>query len=338
VLDEATILSLRANQRFLIWELQRRGVEVTIIDRAHEVFEATYNGRRELLVDIDSSIMPYTASTIASNKILTKKVLARAGVTVPPGELFHIEERDAALRYAGAIGFPVVVKPNLGTCGEQVHVHLEHIEELERAIDQLIEHKGDVGFVVEEHFEGLEYRVFVTRAGKYAVLWREPAYVVGDGVSTIAELAAHESARRMNPRENALGEIVLDSIAETFLRKNGRSFDSVPGPAEKVYVRANSNVSTGGVCSDFTDEVHQSVIEICRKALAAFPGMPYAGIDFMTLDATKPQDSGSYRIVEANPLPGIGMHIAPGEGKSRDVAAMLVDLIFPETVRLLKAV
>ena len=51
----------------------------------------------------------------------------------------------------------------------------------------------------------------------------------------------------------------------------------------------------------------------------------------MTTDIGAPQTGESYRIIEVNSLPGIGMHIAPGQGRPRNVAGYLADLIFPET-------
>ena len=55
------------------------------------------------------------------------------------------------------------------------------------------------------------------------------------------------------------------------------------------------------------------------------------GLDFMSSDITCEQRADSYRIFEMNSLPGIGMHIAPGRGVSRNSAAIIADMIFPET-------
>ena len=48
---------------------------------------------------------------------------------------------------------------------------------------------------------------------------------------------------------------------------------------EKVYLRSNSNVAMGGVCEDYTDRTHPSVIDIGMRVLSSFPGLPYVGID-----------------------------------------------------------
>lgn len=107
--------------------------------------------------------------------------------------------------------------------------------------------------------------------------------------------------------------------------------DSIPKVNEKVYLRANSNIATGGTCEDFTDKVHPSVIKICKKVLETFPGLPYAGIDFLCSDISKKQTKNSYIILEVNSIPGIKMHMYPSIGTSRNISKYIVDLMFPET-------
>ena len=87
----------------------------------------------------------------------------------------------------------------------------------------------------------------------------------------------------------------------------------------------------GGVCEDYTDIVHPSVIDIGMKVLSSFPGLPYVGIDFMTNSIDQKQNDESYRIIEINTIPGIHMHFRPAIGKPQNIAKYIVDLIYPET-------
>ena len=73
-------------------------------------------------------------------------------------------------------------------------------------------------------------------------------------------------------------------------------------------------------------------MDIGLKVLEAFPGLLYAGIDYMTNAITNPQTNNSYRIIEINTIPGIDMNFRPAYGKSRNIAKYMVDLIFPEPV------
>ena len=51
----------------------------------------------------------------------------------------------------------------------------------------------------------------------------------------------------------------------------------------------------------------------------------------MSKDITANQIADMYNIVEVNTVPGIHMHMRPSEGKPRNVAKYMVDMIFPET-------
>ncbi|MCB0328042.1 MAG: hypothetical protein KDD70_00220 [Bdellovibrionales bacterium] len=322
---------LRANPRFLARALRERGIEVNILDIENEIIEAEFAGHRELLLDIDSSLMPFASSSIASSKSVTKLLLRRGGVSVPKGQRFLSDEVQEACAFADLLGYPVVAKPSLGVQGELVHLDLSCALDLEWALRNIQEKRGVGEVLIEEQFFGKEYRVFYTQRGDYAVLHRDPAHVIGNGLNTIRELAEVESYRRMNPRINCLCPIELDEEASRYLRIHGMTLDTVPAEDAKVYLRSSSNIKMGGVATDVTDDVHPSVLDIARRALAAVPGLPYAGIDFMTEDISAEQSERSYRVLEINSLPGIGMHINPAHGSSRDVAGMLVDLIFPET-------
>ena len=174
--------------------------------------------------------------------------------------------------------------------------------------------------------------MFVTKNGDYAVLLRDPAHIYGDGINTIEYLIKKENYERMNPRTNALCEILVDEELLKYLSKKGLSLQSIPANGEKVYLRPNSNVAMGGICEDYTDRVHPSVIEIGLNVLKAFPGLPYVGIDFMTNSITEMQTDDSYRIIEINTVPGVHMHFRPAIGKSQNIAKYIVDMIYPETI------
>ena len=135
----------------------------------------------------------------------------------------------------------------------------------------------------------------------------------------------------MNPRTNALCEILVDDELHNYIRKKGLSMNSIPTLGKKVYLRPNSNVAMGGVCVDYTDKVHPSVIDVGMDVLKAFPGLPYVGIDYMTNHISEKQNEDTYRIIEINTVPGVHMHFRPAIGKSQNIAKYMVDLIFPET-------
>lgn len=324
--------NLHSNQKILIYEMLKRGIDVEVLDENLELIKATYNGHEELIYDRDSSIMPYSLSVLAGDKGLTKKILMDNGISVPIGETFYLRDYDYILKAFEVLSSPVVLKPVFGSHGYDVYIDLKNKSELESAIEKMTLSRGEnTKVLIEEYFDAPEYRVFVTKNRDFAVLNRDPAHVFGDGKSTIRELIDQENYQRMNPRTNALCEILVDDELHNYIRKKGLSMNSIPTLGKKIYLRPNSNVAMGGVCVDYTDKVHPSVIDVGMDVLKAFPGLPYVGIDYMTNHISEKQNEDTYRIIEINTIPGVHMHFRPAIGKSQNIAKYMVDLIFPET-------
>lgn len=324
--------NLHSNQKILIYEMLKRGISVEVLNEQLELIKASYKGHDELIYDRDSSITPYSVSVLAGDKGITKEILNRNGISVPTGAVFSANYVSDIVRAFEVLDGPVVLKSVFGSHGYDVYTDLRTKDEVIEALAKIVRTKGDKAkVVIEEYFKAQEYRVFVTKNRDYAVLLRDPAHVYGDGVSTIRELIDIENYARMHPRTNALCEILVDDEMLRYMRKNGIGMNDVPYKGEKVYLRPNSNVAMGGICEDYTDRVHPSVIDVGMRVLDAFLGMPYVGIDYMTNCITEEQNDDSYRIIEINTVPGVHMHFRPAIGKSQNIAKYMVDLIYPET-------
>lgn len=330
MLDNSELIKLHTNQRLLVMEMQSRGINVDVIYNEIELIKAEYGKHIEWILDRDSSITPYSVSIICGDKYITKKILEQNEISVPIGEKFLPNEWELSVLYARKIGFPVVVKPVFGSHGDNIYMDIESENELKDIVQNVFVKTLKTSFIIEKQFDGKEYRVFLTKEGKYAVLHREPAHVIGDGVHSISELIEIENEKRKE-RTNCLCPIAIDEITESYMKKNNVSIEYIPDENEKVYLRHNSNVAKGGVCIDYTDKIHKSVLENCKKILETFSGLSYVGIDYMSKDIEATQTSDMYNIVEVNTVPGIHMHMRPSEGKSRNVAKYMVDMIFPET-------
>lgn len=330
MVDNSELLELHTNQRLLIEEMQSRGINVNIIYREIELIKAEYGKHIEWILDRDSSITPYSVSIICGDKYITKKILEQNEISVPIGEKFLPNEWELSILYAKKIGFPVVVKPVFGSHGDNIYMDVESEEELKDIVKNVFTNTLKRPFIIEKQFDGKEYRVFLTKEGNYAVLHREPAHIIGDGKHSISELINIENEKRKE-RINCLCPIAVDEITESYMKKNNILMKDIPKQNEKVYLRHNSNVAKGGLCIDYTDKIHSSVIENCKKILEIFSGLSYVGIDYMSKDIQAEQTADMYNIVEVNTVPGIHMHMRPSEGTPRNVAKYMVDMIFPET-------
>src|SRR5690625_7643745 len=76
------------------------------------------------------------AVDIGTNKQQTREKLEKANVPTPKGKDFHINDLEEMLKYAEQIGYPVVVKPTLGSLGKDVTTNIQSEAELIKAIDR----------------------------------------------------------------------------------------------------------------------------------------------------------------------------------------------------------
>ncbi len=333
-MNEYELSLIHSNQRFLIQELQSRGVTCELLVAEMEIIQASYQGHTELLVDRDSSIAPYSVNLICSDKYLTKLLLNRAGLDTTKGEQFFPDQKADALRFAESMEGPVVVKPSRGSHGMLCSTDLNGPEAVSAAIDAVLLQRGPQrAFLVEEQVRGSEYRIFITKNHQAAVLERIPATVIGDGMHSIAELAQLETERRMSPRTNCLCPVVVDREVERYLALRFLTLQDVPASKQSVQLRGASNIALGGSCTDRTAETHPGYLFAAQEVLKAFPGLAYAGIDIITPAIDAPPCSVTWGILEVNANPGLHMHIRPANGSSQPVARYLADLIFPETLQ-----
>src|SRR5687768_818986 len=267
---------------------------------------------------------------IASDKELTKTLLSRVGVPVPEGSVVNdVETAWGVAQSIGAPDVPVVIKPFDGNQGKAVSVNLTTEEQVKQAfaLAQLISTR----VIVEQYITGRDHRLLVVDDKLVAAAERRPAQVVADGRHNIRDLVTmvNEDPRRGQGHGSALTRIKVDAAAELTLTKQDYTWESVPPPGQVVFLRDNSNLSTGGTATDVTDEVHPDNAALAVLAAKTI-GLDIAGVDVVCANIRRPLDDQGGGIVEVNAAPGLRMHIFPSEGKSRPVGDAIIDMLFPE--------
>ena len=266
------------------------------------------------------------AKAICNHKETTRFILARNGVPVPQGRSFPNGAYDSARRYAAQLGYPVVVKPAMGTQGIGVVAGIRNEEELDLAFYNYASSRlSDQGFIVEKHLYGEEYRILVIGDKVVAAVRREAASVVGDGLHTVAELIIRKNRfRRTNPQ---LGSSPITYTPDTvhMLEEQDLTMASVPEANRKVLLSSSSNISQGGDSRELTDLLHPSVIEVSIAAVKAVPGLNYCGVDFLLEDPSQPVDQQSAGILELNAQAATGTAVYPLIGTPRPVLETVID-------------
>lgn len=267
------------------------------------------------------------AEAIAQDKDLTKMLLQAAGVPVPQGHV--ATDRDEAWEIANQIGFPVVVKPRDGNQGKGVAVNIETREQLNKAFEVACTISSDV--IVEQYIPGHDFRMLVIGNQLIAAARRDPPSVIGDGQCTITQLIdlVNLDPLRGDGHATALTKIRLDDIALATLANQGLNAQSVPDNGQRILLRNNANLSTGGSATDVTDEVHPELA--ARMVTAAqMVGLDIAGVDLVAETVVKPMEEQRAGIVEINAAPGLRMHLSPSFGKARPVGEAIVSTMFAE--------
>ncbi|RZA28127.1 MAG: cyanophycin synthetase, partial [Lysobacteraceae bacterium] len=135
--------------------------------------------------------------------------------------------------------------------------------------------------------------------------------------------------RRGEGHSTSLTKIRFDDIALATLAARGLNADSVPDKGQRVVLRNNANLSTGGTATDVTDDVHPEVAERCIAA-AHMVGLDICGVDLVCDSVLKPIEEQNGGIVEVNAAPGLRMHLAPSFGKPRPIGEAIVSTLFAD--------
>jgi cyanophycin synthetase len=270
---------------------------------------------------------PHIAVELASDKEETNKILASLGLPVPRQELVQTESQ--AVRAATRIGFPVVTKPYNGNHGRGISIRLMTETEVAHGFSVAKEHSRSV--IVESFLEGDDHRLLVVNGELVAATRRTPGHVVGDGERTIVQLieVVNQDPRRGVGHEKVLTRLELDAQAEKMLERAGLTAQSVPERGRIVYLRSTANLSTGGTATDVTDIIHPDNRDMAVRAIRAI-GLDVGGVDFLSTNIAESYRSIGGGICEVNAAPGFRMHVAPSEGTPRDVAAPVIDMLFPQ--------
>lgn len=266
------------------------------------------------------------AVDIACNKEQTKKMLDAASIPVANGGICVDEEDLEAV--VKKIGYPIVLKPLDGNHGKGASINVKTWEDAVEGLAYAKKYSHRV--IVEKFITGYDFRVLIIDNKLVAAAKREPAHVKGDGKQTIQQLIeeTNRDPRRGYGHENVLTEIDVDRDTTDLLEKLGYTLETVPRKDEVVYLKSTANLSTGGTSVDITDMMHPENIFLCER-ISRVIGLDICGVDIMAENLTQPLKETGGCILEVNAAPGFRMHLAPSEGLPRNVAAPVIDMLYP---------
>ncbi|MDA7416799.1 cyanophycin synthetase [Xenophilus arseniciresistens] len=301
-----------------------RGIPAIRLNEGNLV-QLGYGARQQRIWTAECDYTSAIGESIASDKELTKSLLASCGVPVPEGQV--VASAQEAWEAAEDIGLPVAVKPSDANHGRGVSLDLRTREEVLAAFAVAEPEGSDV--MVERFVPGQEHRLLVIGGEVVAAARGEIICVTGDGTSSVRQLI--DSQLNSDPRRGAQEEYPLDIILpdtdaklQLELARQHLTADSVPALDQSVVIQRNGNLSV-----DCTDQVHPEVAHAATLA-ARIVGLDIAGIDMVCEDIARPLAAQRGAIVEVNAGPGLLMHLKPAVGAPRPVGRAICDHLFPE--------
>jgi cyanophycin synthetase len=317
---------LGPSTRSIVEAAKRRGIPVRRVN-GQNLVQLGYGARQRKIWTAETDQTSSIAEAIAKDKQLTRQMLQTVGVPTPDGRT--VSSAEDAWEAAQEIGLPVVVKPQDGNFGRGVATNLRTREQVVKSYE-LAEPEGN-GVIVERHAEGSDFRLLVIGDKLVAAARREPAHVVGDGQRTVRELVEIENTNplRSDGHATSLSFLPLDGLSIEVLASQGLTTECIPPAGQRVLIRRNANLSSGGTATDVTDFVCPDIVSRAVDAAKAV-GLDICGIDMIVKDVSKSLESQGGVVVEVNAGPGLRMHLAPSSGTPRPVGDAIVDMMFGE--------
>ena len=319
---------MELSTQLLLKESVLRGLQYEILDRDKNFISLSNGNKTEFIMQATkTSIDNYSSILLMEDKQITKKILTTNKINVPGGkQYFYIE--TALNDFPLFVNRPIVIKPNSTNFGIGITILKENNNKdlYKRALEIAFREEGNV--LIEDFFAGEEYRFFVIGDRVEGILKRIPANVIGDGKSNIRELVTLKNQDPIRGRgyRTPLEKIKLEESEEIFLKTQDLNFESILSKDQIIYLRENSNISTGGDSIDFTDEMHQSYKEIAVAAAKALK-VKITGLDMMVRNISEAATNSNYTIIELNFNPAIHIHCYPFVGKNRRLNKKILDVL-----------
>jgi D-alanine-D-alanine ligase-like ATP-grasp enzyme len=264
------------------------------------------------------------ARQIQGDKYLTNMLLDRLNMPSAPWEI--VESEDHLEEIFNKYKKPVVLKPTSLTGGNGVYTGINTIAEAKKAyinineiLNNFIKNQKRGKIMIQEQVEGEDYRLLIINSKLEAVTKRIPAFVIGDGESTVEELINQTNAdprRDIHNPTHILKPIKINAPLQQYLQEQNLNLSSVPPKGKKILLRKIASMSQGGITEDFTDKVHKQ-IKYLAESIATSLRVYVLGIDVICKDISKPLDAENGYIIEVNTMPEAYLNMFPVLGPQR---------------------
>ncbi len=289
------------------------------------------NGKKRYFRYTSIDLNTLGSSEVAKDKDYANFFMKKMGYPTIPGKTFFAKhwcqainsKRNAvaAYTYAKKLGFPVIVKPNSGSQGNNIILAHNKVE-LNSALQKVF--LQDKIALVQKYIIGNDYRVVVLDNKIISAYQRMPLSITGDGRSSIKKLIkAKLDGFIVSERPANIG--LYDHRILQNLKKYKLNLQSVLPKDQKVTLLNNANLSSGGDSLDVTSSLHPKFKKIAIN-LTKDMGLRLCGVDLMVVGDIS-QSPKKYWVIEINAAPGLDHYIKTGVKQQKIVEAMYLEVL-----------
>jgi D-alanine-D-alanine ligase-like ATP-grasp enzyme len=286
------------------------------LDEHYTGFVSINSSTKKGRLVINSKSPTYPFATVSARRILRNKALSYALAEsfdiATPSTIITTTYTDELELFLSTHGM-VIVKPNNGQGGSGLTLNIKNREELKAAVQRALLHSNQV--LVQRQFIGEEVRFTAFNGHVRSALLRQKPNVVGDGISTIAQLINVENEARSLLTFSAVQYPLLD---EKLLSSEMLHSQKVPFFGEKVELGLGTMIRNGASMYDVMDTIDKSYIEIVEKIASSF-GNGMIALDMMIGDIHTVANKDNYIFLEMNNDPALVLYYSCRDGKNFDI-------------------
>lgn len=300
-----------------------RGIDYEILNESKSIVLFKNKNKSEFVIEgnktnRDSYIFPI----ITDDKYIAKQIMKENGLNVPNAILLkkNMDSNDIELILKPFYNSKLVVKPRNTNYGTGITVFSKNATKSQILNAVKYAFNFDDNVLIEEYIKGMEYRFLVIDGKCLSVCHRRVASVVGDGKSTIKQLIEEKNKEPWHYLTAT--PVKMDEPVVEFLKLQGYDYDTILPENKRVFLRTNSNCSTGGESIDMTETMPEYFKQVAEKAAKSFCAK-ICGVDIIIEDLKK----DNYSIIEINDNPGYSINEWPYEGKGQKIGTAILKLL-----------
>ncbi|WP_342388738.1 ATP-grasp domain-containing protein [Salinicoccus bachuensis] len=270
------------------------------------------------------------ARKICDNKISTENFLKANNIMTTNSKVFNASEFSEARNYAYGSQNAIVIKPLNLSGGKGVSIDVKK-EDFEYAWNYAVKAQQDSDIenpkvIIQDMVDGFEIRFTVIEGLFFSATLRMPAYVVGDGKSSVDRLI--DQKNKIRKRSGYFKKMLIrkNEHLDHLLSSKGFALDSVLDEGEPLLLHRVSNTHFGGETFNITHLVSKELKEQAENAIAAIPGLHTAGLDMMIRSFEDTQGT----VIETNFRPAFQFLYYPYKGAPVDPLKYHFEIFFLE--------